>query len=96
VLAVLLRPVLHALDVGLAEYLRELRTPVLASLVMAAVAMGVTHFLDLPNAWILAIKVVLGAACHLALVMWWDGNPFFELRRLLADTRAGATLRGTV
>jgi O-antigen/teichoic acid export membrane protein len=87
---VLLRPVLRALDVGVWEYVLVLRTPVLASIGMALVAVGLTRLLDLPPAWTLAVKVVLGAATYVGLVTWWDGNPYYELRQIALDTRAGA------
>jgi hypothetical protein len=86
----LLRPVLKALEVGLGDYLRALRTPVAASLVMAVLVLGVSRVLDLPSTWSLCFKVGFGALCYFALTTWWDGNPYHEFRRLLADTRAGA------
>jgi O-antigen/teichoic acid export membrane protein len=86
----LLRPVLTALDVGVWEYLRVLRTPVAASLVMALLVLGVSRLLHLPATWSLGSKVVFGAACYFGLTTWWEGNPYREFRLLLADTRAGA------
>jgi hypothetical protein len=90
-LAVLFKPVLKMLDVRVWDYVRVLRTPVAASLLMVASVIGLTHLLDLPPVWTLVVKVVFGAACYVALVSWWEGNPYHEFRRLLADTRAGAT-----
>ena len=87
--AFLLRPVLKALDVSVWEYLRVLRTPVAASLVMALLVLGISRLLDLPAPWSLGFKVVFGALCYFGLTTWWEGNPYHELRRLLADTRAG-------
>jgi O-antigen/teichoic acid export membrane protein len=86
----LLRPVLKALDIGVFEYLRALRTPVAASLLMAVLVVGVSRLLHLPVAWSLGFKIVFGAVCYFALTTWWEGNPYHEFRRLLADTRAGA------
>jgi O-antigen/teichoic acid export membrane protein len=86
----LLRPVLRALEVGVGEYLRALRTPVAASLVMAALVLGVSRVLSLPSTWSLCFKIGFGALSYFALTTWWDGNPYHEFRRLLADTRVGA------
>ncbi len=87
---VLLRTVLRSVDSSLASYLRTLRTPVLASLVMVLVLVGLDFLVDLPQAWLLVGKIVVGAASYLALVTLLEGNPYREFRRLLSDTRAGA------
>jgi O-antigen/teichoic acid export membrane protein len=87
---VLLRAVLRAVELTLVSYLRTLRTPVLAGLVMALVILGLDALVDVHQGWLLAGKIVLGAASYLALVTLLEGNPYRELRRLLADTRAGA------
>jgi len=89
-IALLLRPVLRALDVRVAAYLRVLRTPALASLAMALAAFGLARVFDLPPVWALAFKVVSGAGLYVGLVIWWEGNPYRDLRELLSDTRAGA------
>ena len=86
----LLRPVLKALDIGVSDYLRALRTPVAASFLMVVLVFGASRLLHLPATWSLCFKIVFGAACYLLLITWWQGNPYHEFRRLLADTRAGA------
>jgi O-antigen/teichoic acid export membrane protein len=86
----LLRPVLRAVQVGVGEYVRALRTPVAASLVMAVLVHTVGRLLYLPAVPGLCFKVAFGALCYFALITWWEGNPYREFRRLLADTRAGA------
>jgi len=57
---------------------------------MAILVLGVSRLLHLPSAWSLCLKISLGAVCYFALTTWWEGNPYREFRRLLADTRAGA------
>jgi len=90
-LAVLFRPVLKTLDVRVRDYLRVLRTPVAASVLMVVSVAALARWLNLPPAWTLVVKVAFGASAYLALVTWWEGNPYREFRRLLADTRAGAS-----
>ena len=90
---VLLRPVLRALDLSMREYLRAIGTPLAASAVMAAVVFGFGTLLTLPAPIALVLKILMGGACYLGLIVWWEGNPYLELRRLLADTRVGATRR---
>jgi O-antigen/teichoic acid export membrane protein len=86
----LLRPVLRAVKVGVGDYLRALRTPVAASVVMAVLVLGASRLLYLPAIWSLCFKVGFGALCYFALTTWWEGNPYREFRRLVADTHAGA------
>jgi len=86
---VLLKTVLRALDLRLLSYLEVLRTPALASLGMALALLGMGILLDLAQIWLLAGKLLVGAASYAALVTLLEGNPYREFRRLLADTRAG-------
>ena len=88
--AILLRTILRAVGLSLVSYLRVLRTPALASLAMALTLVGLAALTDLPMAWLLVVKIVVGAAIYASLVTLLEGNPYHEFRRLLMDTRAGA------
>jgi O-antigen/teichoic acid export membrane protein len=90
---VLLRPVLRALDLRVAEYVRAIGTPLAASAAMAAVAFGVGSLFSLPPLVTLVLKILAGGACYVGLIVWFEGNPYPELRRLFADTRVGAARR---